>query len=535
MKRLHFVVLVVFIGMFLGACQQVNDNNATSLHINGTEFIDQHGRQVLLNGVNLVNKKPEEGYIGPEKEDAFKNFRKWGFNVIRLGVIWDGLEPQPGVFNEAYLQKIDEQIQWAKDNNLFVFLDMHQDLFSVKFSDGAPEWATLDEGEEHITGAVWSDSYLISPAVQKSWDNFWANKQVDGGMGVQDHYAKAVQHLAKRYSDNSTVIGFDIMNEPFAGSDAKMFMPVLFTAYAQVVSEKTNTEVSALEVAQMWENTGNRYEALQLVNDKESFAKVMDAVYELNSSFEKGALQSFYQKVANAVREVTSDKMLFFNHSYFCNSGVYTALKPFTLSNGEVDKNVVYAAHGYDLLVDTDNLSDSSDERLELIFGRINESGKRMNVPVLIGEWGALGHETPGRVELAHRNLRLFEKYLFNNTYWAYHEGTEKYSYFKYGVIRPFPSEIAGKLLSYDYDPQKSVFSCKWMEKAEIKAPTRIFIPVFENVSFNSLELMPKSDAYKFVKNDNGIGGYLEIQPQGTAQERSLKITIKPNRELEMN
>ncbi len=227
--------------------------------------------------------------------------------------------------------------------------------------------------------------------------------------------------------------------------------------------------------------------------------------------------------------------MLFFNHSYFCNSGVYTALKPFKLFNGEVDKNVVYAAHGYDLLVDTDNLSESSDERLEVIFGRINESGQRMNVPVLIGEWGALGHETPGRKELAQRNLQLFEKYLFNNTYWAYHKGTEKYSYFKYGVIRPYPSETAGTLLSYEYNIKANSFSCKWQEKAEVKAPTRIYIPVLDNVYSNSVKISPMSDAYKFVKNDTGKGGYLVIQPQGLAQVRAVQFTILPNREVEMN
>lgn len=58
----------------------------------------------------------------------------------------DRLEPEPGVYNEDYLKEIDERIQWAEQNNLFVVLDMHQDLFSVKYSDGAPEWATLDEG-----------------------------------------------------------------------------------------------------------------------------------------------------------------------------------------------------------------------------------------------------------------------------------------------------------------------------------------------------------------------------------------------------
>jgi endoglycosylceramidase len=34
---------------------------------------------------------------------------------------------------------------------------MHQDLFSMEFSDGAPKWATIDQGKPHNKGTVWSD------------------------------------------------------------------------------------------------------------------------------------------------------------------------------------------------------------------------------------------------------------------------------------------------------------------------------------------------------------------------------------------
>src|SRR5690625_7193003 len=98
--------------------------------------------------------------------ELFRVFRDEGINVLRLGIIWDGLEPEPGQYNEAYLKEIDKRIEWAAKNNLYVFLDMHQDLFSVKYGDGAPEWATLDEDLPHVTGDVWSDAYLMSPAVQ---------------------------------------------------------------------------------------------------------------------------------------------------------------------------------------------------------------------------------------------------------------------------------------------------------------------------------------------------------------------------------
>ncbi|RLD72338.1 MAG: hypothetical protein DRJ10_18765, partial [Bacteroidetes bacterium] len=415
-------------------------------------------------------------------------------------------------------------IKLAEDNGLFVFLDMHQDLFSVKYSDGAPKWATLDEEKPHITGSVWSDAYLISPAVQTSWDNFWKNTQVSDSIGVQDHYANAWKHVAKRYVGNHTVIGYDVMNEPFAGSAAQMYMPILFTAYAELISSESDKKYTAQDVAIMWEE--NRFEALKKVATKERFSMVVDAVYELNSAFEKGPLQAFYQKVANAIREVDDKKIFFFNHSYFCNSGVSTALEPVKLTNGQVDPLVAYAAHGYDLLVDTDELSNSSTDRLELIFERIHESGKRMNVPVLIGEWGALGGETPGRTDLAHTNLEIFEKYLFNNTYWAYGPGTEKYSYFK-ALIRPYPAFISGELISYSYNVETGEFNCKWDEKVNIKAPTKIYIPNLDAVSQKNISMIPDRDGSIIEPLSGSKGGYLIISPLGKSQQREISFLIE--------
>ena len=139
--------------------------------VEGDRFIDGNGRSLLLHGINLVNKDPSVGYLGPESANEFAAWRAWGLNCIRLGVIWDGLEPEPGVYNEAYLQGIDQQIAWATENDLFVILDMHQDLYSVRFADGAPEWATLTDDQPHLEESdVWSDAYFTSPAVHAAWN-----------------------------------------------------------------------------------------------------------------------------------------------------------------------------------------------------------------------------------------------------------------------------------------------------------------------------------------------------------------------------
>ena len=69
-------------------------------------FYDPAGREVILHGLNYVNKDPKSGYLHPGSGSAFADFRRWGFNCIRFGVIWDGLEPKPGRYNEAYLEAI---------------------------------------------------------------------------------------------------------------------------------------------------------------------------------------------------------------------------------------------------------------------------------------------------------------------------------------------------------------------------------------------------------------------------------------------
>ncbi len=43
----------------------------SNVSIDGTRFIEGKGRQILLNGINLVNKNPEENYIGDYDSETF--------------------------------------------------------------------------------------------------------------------------------------------------------------------------------------------------------------------------------------------------------------------------------------------------------------------------------------------------------------------------------------------------------------------------------------------------------------------------------
>ena len=60
------------------------------IRIENDRFIDENGNQILFNGVNLVCKDKEAGYLFPDTEPVFRRFREQGFNLIRLGIFWDG-------------------------------------------------------------------------------------------------------------------------------------------------------------------------------------------------------------------------------------------------------------------------------------------------------------------------------------------------------------------------------------------------------------------------------------------------------------
>lgn len=414
-----------------------NDRKESFISINGQQFVDATGQEVIFHGLNLVNKNPEENYLGPDDREAIQKIGSWGFNCIRLGVIWDGLEPEPGKYDENYLRGIDERIQWAKENNLYVLFDMHQDLYSVLYSDGAPEWATLTDDQPHVTGEIWSESYFISPAVQTAFDHFWKNTPAPDGTGIQDHLIHAWRHVAERYAGQSHVIGYDLLNEPFMGSGATQIMPAMLQAYADLLISEGQVPPSMEELAQMWSSEEERNKVYEKLSDPEKFSVIADAIYPIQAPFEKEVLMPFYQKCRDAIREVDPHHIIFIEHAIFANSGALTAIQPLLDENGERDPLVAYAPHGYDLVTDTQNQAASSLERVRFIFDRIEQNADRLNMPVLVGEWGAFySAKDPAVVQQAEFILNLYKQKHFSDTYWSYFEGLDKMPYFQALVNR---------------------------------------------------------------------------------------------------
>ena len=514
MNRIIIAIALFFV--IVNGCNSDKNKNQSALNdfaggkisVKGTRFKDSFGRQVILSGINKVNKNQKMNYTDNDSIASYEQLSKYGFNCIRLGIIWDGVEPEPGKYDEKYLNKLEERVNWAAQNGIYVLLDMHQDLFSVSFSDGAPKWATLTDNQPHTTGNVWSDAYFMSSAVQKAFDNFWENKVVSDGLGLQDHYANMWNHIAGRFANNKTVLGYDIMNEPFNGSQGTYILPLILKEYARLYAEETGKVLSQNEVMAIWSEEALRFEALSRMQDTEKYARVLDVATELSQQFEKNTLQPMYQRVGNAIRKADTTHILFLEHAYFGNTGIRSGIEPVKGKNGENDPLVAYAAHGYDLLVDTKNYDKSSNSRVELIFSRINETSKRMNVPVLIGEWGAFSGNSKSMASSASFITSLFERFGFSNTYWAYYNGIEKNLYFNSAIIRPNPQYTGGTLIKYGFNNETGIFSCSWEELPEVKASTVIYIPDIENMERESISLNPVRSSTVIQSVKNSKAGY---------------------------
>lgn len=516
---------ILFIGLLLWGCgdhQGLPEKNY--LTVKNGHFADASGREVILNGLNHVSKNPEENYLYAKDEELFRRFKEWGFNCIRYGIHWDGLEPEPGKINEEYLKEIDKRVKWAEENGIWLVLDMHQDLYGRKFDNGAPDWAVLDENLPHRTGEVWSAAYMISPAVQKSFDNFWKDAEASDGVGVQDHYMRLWKLLAERYADSPSVAGFDVMNEPFMGSGGKVFPKLVegcTEAVARMMVRETGKQPTEAELEAMWGKPEQRLKILTMINDKELFAIMIDKAEEAINEFDTGALSRFYQRVHDTIRKVNKKQILFLEHSFYANLGIRSFFKVPVNERGIPDSLCAYAPHGYDLVTDSDQAVNQGYERLGVIFSRLWETGERNNLPVWLGEWGAFYLGENKYIDPARHIVGLIEGHKAGQSYWSYWDQIETQDYFLGAIVRPYPMCVNGILNTYKNDFETGKFECNWTEEAGTTVVTRIFVPDLGKVSREKIQLTPFSEV-NFLPIAGAQSGYIEITPVG--KERQLSF-----------
>lgn len=156
----------------------------------------------------------------PLCESDIAEIARLGFNAIRLPISWSVLEPDRGRFEQRYVDRVAQIVDWARAERLYVIVDMHQNAYShylgagdssvnLAYNSGAPAWATFTDG---LPSHVYANQREINPAVLEATSNFWYDRN-----GIQDEYFAALAFIARRFKDDPVVAGYGIYNEPLLG------------------------------------------------------------------------------------------------------------------------------------------------------------------------------------------------------------------------------------------------------------------------------------------------------------------------------
>jgi hypothetical protein len=117
---------------------------------------------------------------------VFLHFTCWKL-MTPLLPLWAGrfgatpeLEPEPGVFNTAYLASIEQTVQTLANNGICI-LDFHQDAYGSAFGgEGAPAWAVQTDGVPNPQ-LPFPLNEFFDPAENQAWDAFWSNADAPNG------------------------------------------------------------------------------------------------------------------------------------------------------------------------------------------------------------------------------------------------------------------------------------------------------------------------------------------------------------------
>jgi endoglycosylceramidase len=414
-----------------------DDNNDDTSPEPDWRFIhDDQGRAMIFHGCNFDGAAKGPSGLPPQtRDDALFLSEQWGFNFSRYLIFWARIEPQPGIYDEQYLDEVEVRLDWMAEAGLQTVLDMHQDVWGPFIegssgSDGAPEWATITDGWPHVDFASllgnWAFNYL-SPDVLRAFDNFW---DYDRHPELQDHYAAMWAHVVARFKDHPAILGYDPMNEP-------------------------------------WQGTG--------------FLRYRD--------FDENEYTAFNQRMIDAIRAVDTEGWIFYEPCALpANQALRSYMGPLT-DPRPGRQRLAYFPHLYPVLLDLGGgyipEVDHALERWEEF--RVLES-ENQSAPLLSGEWSMLQwFDAENRMLWLNEAMAMLDRVSAGWAYWdcgwllrdTHQEYVDR-------VASIYPRAIAGDPISYSLSmdssyPESVFFVLSFRERKGVTGPTEIYLPEDRN------------------------------------------------------
>jgi endoglycosylceramidase len=454
----------------------------------GRWITDRSGRVVILHGINMVYKLPpyQPAAVGFGSDDA-AFLKRNGFDTVRLGAIEKGVEPQPGRYRASYVRGLRTTERMLARHGVFSLVDFHQDLYNEKFGgEGWPDWAVLDDGLPPDPMPGFPATYLTSPGLNRAFDNFWANKLGPGGVPIQKRYAAAWARVARDFSHDPGVLGYDLLNEPWPG-----------TAFATCA------------------NTAGC------------------------PTFDKDILAPFYRRVIQRIRGVDQTHLAFYEPHVLFNFGANTNIP------GLGFRKVGFSFHDYCLVGLVRGAPMTCDQADSAVFDNADAHARRTGDALLLSEYGATDD-----VATLTRIANLADRHMVSWQEWHYcgcsdpttsgpgdvqalvkdpakpPRGTNVFWNKLRALARPYPQAVAGTPLRFSFNPDTRRFELVYTTKRAdgrgrfCRGLTDVFLP---KVQYPRGYVAHAEGGSLFRA---GAGRHLLVRADGTAKR--VKLFVSP-------
>ncbi len=186
-------VLWLLIGLAaIGSSRAAGENKPLPRLRAGERYLyDEHNRVALLRGVNVLMDGTGYG-----EEDA-RAIKELGFNFIRIGVLWDRAEPEPGKYDQKYLESVLGFMQAAEQQGIYVMPEIHQYVWGSPGS-GIPAWL--------LSKPVKSAGDIFGMFRESS--RFWKEPK------LQDRMLGFWKYLQFNFKPYHNIFGYNVLNEP---------------------------------------------------------------------------------------------------------------------------------------------------------------------------------------------------------------------------------------------------------------------------------------------------------------------------------
>ncbi len=404
-------------------------------------FIDSKKRQHVFHGVNVVYKLPPYVPItsGFDKDNSFSavdiaRLKQWGFNIVRLGVMWPGVEPTKGQYNSTYISEIETIVSMLEENEIYVILDFHQDLWHRQFcGEGVPDYVydLCVKNEPKLTKSfpapVVNETYPLDEAgypkiescLSKMFASYYLTSEVgaafqclyDNTENLWENFGNYWLQVVGAFKGHVNVLGYELINEPWLGNiyrEPKNFLP---------------------------KHTESKY------------------------------LQPLYQYLHDIIRTVDDEKIIFYEGVTidYWQSG-------FTQGPGD-DKYSDRQAYAYHIYCPISNATMKLEFACDLIndefFYMRMKDVERLNSGMIMTEFGA-AEDTKGDIYAVKKMMDLTEKHVQSWIYWQYKyfqdittctpegegfydEDGELYEDKVKVLSRAYPQIIAGAIDNYNF------------------------------------------------------------------------------------